>query len=65
MNDKNFITGTQLIVNNRNIYQLLNLDEEIDSTRENPLFEKLGYKIFRDKFNSTYNAIMVYVTLSD
>ena len=31
---------------------------------ENPLFNKLGYKIFRNKFNSTYQAIIVYVTLS-
>ena len=65
MDENNIIVGTQLIVNKRNIYQFLCQDEKKGAINETPLFQMLGYKIFRNKFNSTYDSIMVYVTLNE
>jgi len=52
MNEKNLIQGTQLILNNQNIYYLRNANEE--SELRNPLFQKQGHKIYRDKFDASY-----------
>lgn len=65
LDEKNEIVGTQLVVDRKYFYKFKNSAEtgRRAGMPGNPLVEKLGYKLYRDKFDGSYQAVLAYCKL--
>lgn len=71
---KNLIVGTQIIIDSKyNDSEPLTFEFRNDQetypinfvkSNRNSLFEKLGYKLYRDLSRGNYSAVMAYATVN-